>query len=107
MSEIFYDNGTVFFTLETGGLPESPYWTNFIRIGRDAERVETDGNGNWVFADVDDKIMALQMHDPLTDDGTPKESVLNWLRTTLPESGIVFFLDTLKEAKTHMADSEA
>jgi len=104
MSEIFYDNGTVFFTLETGGLPDSPYWTNFIRIGHEAERIETDGDGNWVFANGDDKVMALQMHDPLTKRGAPKESVLNWLRTTLPESDIVFFLGILKEAKTHMSE---
>ena len=107
MSDIFYDNGTVFFVMETGDLPASPYWTDFIRIGATAETIESDNNGNWLFADEDGKILALQMEDPLTGGGVPKESVLHWLRGTLAESQIVLLLDMLKEAKTQMADSEA
>jgi hypothetical protein len=47
------------------------------------------------------------MEDPLTDDGTPKESVLHWLRATMGESDIVSFLDMMKEVKTQMAECEA
>jgi hypothetical protein len=46
------------------------------------------------------------MQDPLTDDGLPKESVLHWLRNTMGESDIAYFLDMMKECKTQMADSE-
>ena len=70
MSDIFYDNGTVFFVMETGDLPASPYWTDFIRIGATAETIQSDEHGNWLFADEDSKILGLQMEDPLTDAGT-------------------------------------
>lgn len=107
MSEIYYDNGTLFFILETGEAPSSPYWTDFIKIGAFAARIDTDDNGNWIFADEDGKVMGLQMEDPLTDDGVPKESVLHWLRDTLPESDIVWFLDSVRDAKAQMAEAEA
>ena len=107
MADILYHNGSVFFVMETGGLPPTPYWKDFIRIGATAETIESDNNGNWLFADEDGKILALQMEDPLTDGGGPKESVLHWLRATLAESQIVLLLDMLKEAKMQMADSEA
>ena len=107
MSDIFYDNGVVFFVAETGGLPSSPYWMDFIRIGHEAESIQSDEHGNWLFADEDGKVLGLQMEDPVTDDGTPKESVLHWLRSTMDESDIVSFLDMMKEAKTQMAECEA
>ena len=107
MSDIFYDNGTVFFVMETGDLPASPYWTDFIRIGAIAETIQSDEHGNWLFADEDSKILGLQMEDPLTDAGTPKESVLHWLRSTMPEDTIVTILDTIKGAKSQMAEGEA
>jgi len=107
MSDIFYDNGTVFFVTETGGLSSSPYWMDFIRIGATADDIRSDEHGNCLFVGEDSKILALQMEDPLTDDGTPKESVLHWLRATMGESDIVSFLDMMKEAKTQMAECEA
>jgi hypothetical protein len=107
MSDIFYDNGTVFFVTETGALPPSPYWLDFIRIGNRTDHIESDEHGNSLFTDEDGKVLALQMEDPLTDDGTPKESVLHWLRGTMGESEIVSFLEMMQEAKTQMADSEA
>ena len=55
MADIFYDNGSVFFIMETGGLPPTPYWKDFIRIGATAETIESDNNGNWLFADEDGK----------------------------------------------------
>ena len=107
MSDIFYDNGTVFFVMETGDLQAAPYWMDFIRIGATAETIQSDEHGNWLFADEDGKILGLQMEDPLTDTSTPKESVLHWLRSTMPEDTIVTILDTIKEAKSQMAECEA
>jgi hypothetical protein len=107
MSDIFYDNGTVFFVTETGDLPASPYWMDFIRIGVSTDRVDSDDYGNAAFVDENDKILALQMEDPVTDDGTPKESVLHWLRGMLGESDIVSFLEMMKECKAQMAEAGA
>lgn len=107
MSDIFYDDGTVFFVTETGDIPPSPYWLDFIRIGHEAEDIQHDEHGNWTFADGDGKILALQMQDPLTDDGSPKESVLHWLRNTMGESDIAYFLDMMKECKAQMAEAGA
>ena len=107
MAEIFYDNGSLFLIVGDGGLPESPYWNSFLRIGATAGSVDGDGNGNWVFCDEDGEVIALQMLDPVTDTGVPKESVLHWLRQNMDESEIVSFLDMMKECKEQMAGSEA
>ena len=96
MAEIFYDAGCLFLALPNNGVPVSPYWNRFMDIGHRCADLRTDENGNYAFFDEDDLLMGVQMEDPIDKHGSPKESVLHWLRQVMEEHQVVMFIETMQ-----------
>ena len=96
MAEIFYDAGCLFLARPNNRVPVSPYWNRFMDIGNRCADLRTDENGNYAFFDEDDLLMGVQMEDPIDKHGSPKESVLHWLRQVMEEHQVVMFIETMQ-----------
>jgi len=99
LAEIFVDNGMVFFASPMDDLPLAPYWKTFMNIGHgitDGGEVHEDGGGNWAFFDKEGTLLGVQMEDPIDKHGSPKESVLHWLRQVMEEHQVVMFIETMQ-----------
>jgi hypothetical protein len=103
MAEIFYDAGCLFLALPNDGVPVSPYWKRFMDIGHRHAELRSDENGNYAFFDEDDALMGIQMEDPIDKHGSPKESVLHWLRQVMEEHQVVWFIETMQSIQQQHA----
>ena len=72
-------------------------------IGHRCAEFRSDENGNYAFFDEDDALMGIQMEDPIDKHGSPKESVLHWLRQVMEEHQVVWFIETMQSIQQQHA----
>jgi len=105
MAEVFADNGTIIWIGDDGDSPRYPYWKAFMQVAVNTDSMGTSMQNEdfMVFFDKDDNILAIQMPDPVTDDGVPKEAIINELRGTVTEEEIGLIIESVTAAKKEMA----
>jgi hypothetical protein len=103
MPDVYNDNGTILYILEDGDVPAFPYWKAFMRVADSTERIEC-ADKVFVFRDGSDGIVAIQMPDPVNDEGHPKEAVMATLRTIVDEDEMSLLIDHLIAVHEQLAD---
>ena len=100
---VFYEDGQVFYIPEAIG--DRPWWQEFFLIAKRLDHVETHVDPSepdiehLLLVDEEGHLMALQLADPVNDDGAPKEEVLLGLRAFLTEDHIAFLVHYIAQAK--------
>ena len=100
---LFYEDGQVFYIPDALG--DRAWWQEFFHIADRLDNVETHVHPSEpdiefaLLLDEDGLLMALQLPDPVNDDGAPKEEVLLGLRGFLPEDHVMFLVHYISQAK--------
>jgi len=100
---VFYEDGQVFYIPDALG--DRAWWQEFFHIADRLDNVETHVHPSEpdiefaLLLDEDGLLMALQLPDPVNDDGAPKEEVLLGLRAFLPEDHVMFLVHYIAQAK--------
>jgi len=103
---VFYEDGRLFYIPEALG--GRPWWQEFFLIAQRLDHVKTHVHPSspdiehLILVDEEENIMALELADPVNDDGAPKEEVLLGLRSFLPEDHIAFLVHYISQAKEAM-----
>jgi len=100
---VFYEDGQVFYIPDALG--DRLWWQEFFHIADRLDHVETHVHPSEpdiehaLLLDKNGLLMALQVPDPVNDDGAPKEEVLLGLRAFLTEDHIAFLVHYIAQAK--------
>ncbi len=102
MPDIYNDNGMILYIMEDGGVPVYPYWKAFMRVANLTRSVEKVDDVD-VLLDAEESIVAIQMPDPVNDEGHPKEAVIATLRAILDEDEMSLLVDHLIEVHKELS----
>jgi len=103
MPDIYNDNGTILYIPDDGDTPTHPYWKAFMRVAYSTERVESIGD-IYVLRNTEDHIVAIQMPDPVNEEGHPKEAVIATLRAIIDEDEMSLLVDHLIEVHKELSN---
>jgi len=104
-TQVFNDQGTIFYVPEDGKPETHPFWKTFMRIAVSAVQMEEVRHPNaehvefLIFYDDQGEMLGMQMPDPVLADGSPREEVLLGLRAILCEEEITDLMAQLSEGK--------
>ena len=106
---VFYDDGQVFYIPDALG--DRPWWQEFFLMAQRLDHVKTHFHPSepdiehLILVDEEENLLAVQLADPVNDDGAPKEEVLLGLRSFLPEEHVMFLVHYISQAKEAMGEN--
>ena len=106
---VFYDDGMVLYIPQAQG--HSPYWYEFFTVADELDRIEIHAHPSepdiefGLVLNEEDNMLAIQLPDPVNDNGAPKEEVLAGLRVFLPEDHVTFLVHYIIQAKEAMGEN--
>ena len=108
MAEIFADNGLIIY-MPSNDIPSNPYWKAFMEVAvlTDSMDIFEEDTDFVVFRDEGDDILAIQMPEPIDDNGAPKESVIEKLRSICSEEELTDLIDHVTQVHSLMGEDKA
>ena len=103
MADISVDGGYLFYIPYMGEPSPEPYWKTFMAVGKLAEHIgyENDdpGSDQFYLLDENEKLLAIQMLEPIDENGAPVERAISFAKTLLIEEDVQDMIEECKEMR--------
>lgn len=103
MADISVDDGYLFYIPYMGEPMPKPYWKAFMVVAKLAEHIgyENDeiGSDQFYLLDEDEKLLGIQMLEPVDENGAPVERAIAFAKTLLNEEEVQDIIFECKEMR--------